>query len=280
MKKKVLVLLVAMMVLVPVALTWAQAGPGWADNFDSYSSGTSLHGVGGWKGWGNNPAATASTSSTQAYSTPNSLDISGSADLVQELNVTGGLVHLRFWQYISSNLSGTSYFIMLNQYDDVGDTTNWSVQVQYEGEEGLMVDAGSSTAVPYIANQWVEVCLEIDLDADEQSFYYDGELFYSGSWSEWISGGGNTTIEALDLYAGDATSIYYDDISLNEGDCTTASPTPTPTTGAPTVTPGATSVDLTNFSGGRSSANLTPWVMAGVTAVFGLGWLVSRRRRV
>lgn len=143
-----------------------------------------------------------------------------------------------------------------------------------------MVDAGSGTAIPYLANQWIEVCVEIDLNADEQSFYYDGELFYSGSWTEWISGGGHTTVEALDLYAGNASSIYYDDISLNMGDCTAGGPTPTPTTGAPTVTPRATSVDITSFGGGRGGPNLAPWVMAGVTAVFGLGWLVSRRRRV
>ena len=29
----------------------------WSDNFDSYATGSQLHGQGGWKGWDNNPAA-------------------------------------------------------------------------------------------------------------------------------------------------------------------------------------------------------------------------------
>ncbi|MBK9233821.1 MAG: hypothetical protein IPO15_24020 [Anaerolineae bacterium] len=31
----------------------------WSDNFDSYATGSQMHGQGGWKGWANDPAAGA-----------------------------------------------------------------------------------------------------------------------------------------------------------------------------------------------------------------------------
>ena len=49
----------------------------WMDNFDGYAAGQDLQGVGGWKGWFNDPAASASTTDAQALSAPNSVDIVG-----------------------------------------------------------------------------------------------------------------------------------------------------------------------------------------------------------
>ena len=54
------------------------------DDFDSYATGQDLHGVNGWKGWFNDPAASASTTDAQARSNPNSVDIVGPSDLVRE----------------------------------------------------------------------------------------------------------------------------------------------------------------------------------------------------
>jgi uncharacterized repeat protein (TIGR01451 family) len=56
--------------------------------------------------------------------------------------------------------------------------------------------------------------VEIDLDADTQTFYYNGAQFYTGTWSGHVSGGGATAIGVVDLYANSATSVYYDDMSL------------------------------------------------------------------
>lgn len=191
----------------------------WSDDFDSYFPGTSLHGLGGWKGWANDPTVTAYTTSAIFWNSPNSVDISDRSDLVHEFHVNSGLVHFRFFQYIPAHLSGTSYFIMLNQYDDNGSSNNWSVQVRFQSNTGLMIDDGTGNTMPYIPDQWVEVCLEIDLDSDTQTFLYDGLLFYTGSWSDHISGGGVTSVGAVSLFANDASSIYYDDMSLGTGYC-------------------------------------------------------------
>ena len=219
MKKLSILFLGLVLLSLPVVMV-AAAGT-WADYFDSYLTGTSLHGVGGWKGWNNNPAFTAFTTNAQSRSLPNSMDISGNADMIHEFAISSGFYYLRFYQYIPSSMSGTSYFIMLNQYDDACATCNWSVQVQFQGATGLMIDDGSGASMPFITDQWGEVCLEIDLTQDTQAFLYNGALLYTGSWSNHISGGGTTSIGAVDMFANGATSIYYDDMSLGPGTCLT-----------------------------------------------------------
>jgi hypothetical protein len=189
---------------------------GWADNFDSYATDVSLHGLGGWKGWQNSPAATAYTSGTQALSTPNSVDISSATDLVHEYSgyIAGEWVYTA-WQYIPTDFAGESYFILLNQYDDAGNTLNWSVQVNFSSSTNQVENTGASGGtLPLIKGTWVELRTEIDLTNDLCAFYYGGQLLYQATWTGEVSGGGINNIAALDLFANGASSIYYDNISL------------------------------------------------------------------
>ena len=67
----------------------------------------------------------------------------------------------------------------------------------------------------------------IDLVADTQAFYYGNQLLFQGSWTGGMSGGGITSIAAVDLFANGATSVYYDDISLVPSTRLPAPPSPT-----------------------------------------------------
>jgi subtilisin-like proprotein convertase family protein len=188
---------------------------GWSDNFDSYPTGQNLHGVGGWKGWDNSPAATAFTSAAQALSVPNSVDITGPSDLVHPYTgyTTGQWVYTA-WQYIPNSLSGISYFLLLNTYND-GGPYNWSAQVNFNGATDQLTNDGVSGGTSSIVyDQWVEIRVEIDLDADTQDFYYNNQLLYAGTWTGEVSGGGAVNIATVDLYANNASSVFYDDISL------------------------------------------------------------------
>ena len=69
----------------------------------------------------------------------------------------------------------------------------------------------------YLTDQWVEIRVEIDLDNDTQSFFYNNVLLYSGTWSGEVSGGGVTSIGAVDLFANGSSVVYYDDLSLAPG---------------------------------------------------------------
>lgn len=191
-------------------------GP-WSDNFDGYPTGQNLHGVGGWKGWDNNPAFTAFTTNVQARSAPNSVDIAANSDLVHEYTANSGLWTFTTWQYVPGNFQGTPYLALLNQHVD-GGPYNWSLQVNFNSATGLMVDDGASGAtMPFVTDQWVKIQVEIDLDNDTQAFYYNNSLFYTGTWSGHVSGGGITAIGAVNLFANASTSVYYDDMSLRAG---------------------------------------------------------------
>ena len=190
----------------------------WSDNFDSYASDLSLNGVGGWKGWGNSAAATAYTRDEQAHSTPNSVEIVNVSDLVHEYSgYTSGNWTYTAWQYIPMDFAGESYFILLNQYDDGGATNNWSTQVDFNGTTDTVVNEGpAGGTLPLVRGQWMEIRVEIDLDNDIQSFYYGGDLLFTGSWVDGQSGGGILNIAAVDLWGNYASAVYYDDLSLVE----------------------------------------------------------------
>jgi uncharacterized repeat protein (TIGR01451 family) len=201
-------------------LTWSLydgvLNPGWADNFDSYPTGFQLHGQGGWKGWDNVPGAGALTSNVQAQSTPNSVAVVGATDLTHPYSgYTSGAWTYTAYQYIPLSFSGTTYFILLNTYND-GGPNNWSLQMSFDSGTNLVTNDGPvGGTLPMIIGQWVEIRVEIDLDADTQSVYYGGDLLFTGSWTEGMSGGGVLNIANVDLFANGASVVYYDDISLS-----------------------------------------------------------------
>ncbi len=186
----------------------------WTDDFDSYATGSSLHGQGGWKGWDNAPGGTAPTSDAQFVSGPNSAEIGGTADLVHEYSEVGGQLQYEAMQYIPGTATtGTNYFILLNDYND-GGPYDWSVQMNFNLDTGQVVsDLGGGVSAPIVRDQWVPLRFDIDLDANSVYEYYNGNLLASHVWNAT----GNNTLDAVDLYGGSGASpIYYDDMSLAE----------------------------------------------------------------
>jgi hypothetical protein len=191
----------------------------WSDDFSSYTLGQFLDGDptdGGWKGWENNPAYGAFIVDDQEHSDPHSVEIVGDSDLVHEYSgfTTGQWTYIA-WQYIPSDFFGESAFILLNQYDDSGSTNSWSTQLRFNADNSVVHSDFDDNELPLIFDQWVEIRVEIDLDADIQDIYYDGDLLVSKSWKDGLTGGGIANIGAVDLFANAATAVYYDDISLS-----------------------------------------------------------------
>ena len=191
--------------------------PSWSDNFDSYTDGQFLDGEpddGGWKGWDNDPAYGAAVTSTQSRSSPHSVDISADADLVHEYSgYTIGQWTYTAWQYVPTDFAGESAFILLCKYEDGGDKI-WSTQLRFNSDTMVVHSDYDANELPLIMGQWVEIRVEIDLDADIQQIYYDGDLLVEKSWKDGVTGGGIENIGAVDLFANFASPIYYDDISL------------------------------------------------------------------
>ena len=196
-----------------LTLSVTGVGAPWLEDFDSYATGSSLHGQGGWKGWDNDSTWTAPTSSAYSLTAPNSAQIGGSADLVHEYSAAGGYVQYRTMQYIPrDNATGNSYFLLLNDYND-GGPYDWSVQINLDMNAGQLIsDFGGGATAPIVWDQWVELAFAIDLDANTVIEYYNGNVLATHVWDDT----GNNTLDAVDLFANGASPIYYDNMSLVE----------------------------------------------------------------
>jgi hypothetical protein len=222
-KRKMLVIGVMFLFLGASATLSASARGPWSDNFDSYVTGSALHGQGGWAGWDDNAAATGYVSDTQARSSPNSAEIKWfstvAADMVQQYSdVNSGIWIYTAWQYVPSEMTGVQYFILMNTYT-VGNhlLTDWSLQLTFSAEGGYIQDFDfPEQTTTLITDQWVEIRVEIDLDTDWQTIYYNNVQLQAKGWTDGVSPGGALNVACVDLYAGDAatTSVYYDDLSL------------------------------------------------------------------
>lgn len=205
-----------------VALAPAMALGQWSDNFDAYTVGT-INGQGGWSGWDNTAAAAGQVTNNVFNSAPNSQMIQGGADSVQTYSgYTSGQWSYSADLFIPSSATGSTYFILLNDYNVPG-AKNWSVELDfnlgtnlvYDDLESFGVPSAGSNSVPIVRDAWKQVRVDIDLDANTFSSYYDNALIYSGQWTRG-SASGFQHIEAVDLFANGADSVFYDNMALTQ----------------------------------------------------------------
>jgi hypothetical protein len=212
---------IAIAVVLGLAAGLATAQSNWYDDFDSYTLGD-INGQGGWKWWDNDPLWSGAVVTNQyAHSPQQSVDVPTPADLVHEFSgYDSGQWTFTAWQYIPSDFWGSTYFILLNTYNDGGPYA-WSVQVSFSNVDPGCPDCILHSFIPsppltIVYDQWIEIRVEIDLDTDGQAFYYNGDLLAEGLWT--VQGGSSwLNIAAVDLYPDpgmSTTSVFYDDLSL------------------------------------------------------------------
>ena len=224
MKRMALVLGVAVMAFAPAA---AMAQP-FSDDFDSYTNGQNLHGVGGWLGWDGDAGSTGFVTNAQSDSAPHSLAIDGRgpgnvvSDLVQEFSTDGtGTYNLSVDTYCPSGSTGQPLFIMLNRYN-VGGSKNWSTAACFDHPTGMVleIDFGirdRSGRIPIVYDAWAPIEMVINLDAGTVSFSYNGEVLYADQ--NWVQTG-DRDIGAVDLWSNNASVMYYDNfVMTREPDC-------------------------------------------------------------
>ena len=188
----------------------------WGDNFDSYVTGSEIHGQGGWKGWDNNITYGALVNGSKYRSLPNSVAIVGNSNLVHEFTeYATGYWTITAWQFIPGGYAGVSTFNILNTYADLGTSNNYSVQVLFDSATQQVINQGASAhSLPLITGRWVELRVEVDLVNDLQTFFYDGAELYSGTWTDEVTGDGALNIAAVNMNANDTDVIYYDDMAI------------------------------------------------------------------
>ena len=199
-----------------VALPAAALGQ-WSDNFDGYANGTILHNVGGWYGWDNVQAVAGVVTDAQARSAPHSVSVNGGdGDAVHPFTgYTSGQWVMVAYQYVPSNMDALTYFIVNNIYNH-GGPHEWVIEthmdpVRSQVWDNLRDPNGVMNPLELVYDAWIEVRLEVDLDNDTMTQYYNGQLLSSGIWT---IRGGPVELANLDLYGPHLTPVYWDDISL------------------------------------------------------------------
>ncbi len=197
----------------------------WDDKLDNYALGEPLYAIGGWETWCDG-GQDALVSDEFALSPPNSIKIffdgSGElgSDIVKRFEEDSGRLVLSTSVYVPSTATGEAYVVGLNRYCEDGH--NWSLQVEFNATEGVVRDFDGAV-LPLAYDRWAEFWVEIDLDADLYSMFYDGIPLAEGLvWSQHVSGSfgdpGLPRLRALNLYAEDITEMYFDNLYLARPD--------------------------------------------------------------
>ena len=145
-----------------------------------------------------------------SYSGTNALEIKGGRDdLVPHWPlVDSGLYEASIMQYVpSSTTNGVMFFAPLRIYGANWDETAWMKDFRTDCATGLVfvndLDPGSRTDATLIRNQWVQLRLVMNFDADTCDFYY-GDVHLGTTECP--------SIQAFDIYPNDDVDVvYFDD---------------------------------------------------------------------
>jgi hypothetical protein len=223
--RKLWFLAVAVCAFAPAQVNAQSFGIFFQDGFDTYATGSTIAGQGGWETWDNNPAADTTVVSTQASTPPNSLNVSGAADIVHQFaGVDTGMWFAKAMTYVPSTQEGEMFFILLNTYV-VGTHNNpdWSAQIVFcntnclgNGLPGTVFSLGGGEVggggnIPLILDAWVELRIQVDLTNNMYQAFYGGTLFETQQWTITNP----VRIQAMDLFSNGSTTSFMDQIWLD-----------------------------------------------------------------
>ncbi|MFG0285592.1 MAG: hypothetical protein ACF8R7_14335 [Phycisphaerales bacterium JB039] len=196
------------------------------ENFDSYSVGD-LCAQSTWQPWTAGADVCGEVSDEVFLSGSKSLFIEGAIggsggggdDTVHTFSgIEGGQWSFAAMTYLPSTADGTASFILLNTFPATSNE-HWSVVIEFDSFFGeITVWPGTFTGALIKPDEWVEVRVDFDLDADTAKYYYDGVEIWEDTWTAAIAAGGALRLQAVDLYAGEPgsghTGMFFDDITL------------------------------------------------------------------
>ncbi|MEO1007724.1 MAG: GC-type dockerin domain-anchored protein [Planctomycetota bacterium] len=195
------------------------------DGFEDYAAGSVLTGQGGWDVW---PGGTdALVTGDIARTGSNAFWANGlETDQIFRMRDGGGVPIAQdgTWEFScfvylpSDELVGDFYVIILNTFNDADPgNSNWSMQLRVSSLDGVVESQFDGATTDAVLDEWVEVKAAIDLTNDLFTISYNGvPLAEDLVWSENVSGGGETQIDVLDLYAPDVIPAYVDDVLFVE----------------------------------------------------------------
>jgi hypothetical protein len=217
-----------------VALLAGAASGQFSDNFDSYAVGD-ICAQSTWEPWTPGTDVCGVVNDEVFFSGGRSLFVEGAIggtggggdDTVHQFSgITSGQWSFSAMTYMPSTAFGKASFILLNTFPATVNP-DWSVVIELDSDfSEVFVWPSTATGVALKTDEWVELRVDFDLDADTAEYFYDGASFWSTTWTGAIEPGGQPRLQAVDLYAGEPASLghsgmYYDDVTLEQAgdDC-------------------------------------------------------------
>lgn len=192
----------------------------YEQNFDSYTSGDYLAVVdANWTTWTNQPGTAEDAMISDAYSTsaPNSVLVTGTTDAVYPCgDLTSGAYSISFDYYIPAGKAG--YYNVQHVF-----ASEWALEVYIHADMTSRIIAGGQeiTDAVFAADTWTNVDVNIDMNNDEATMYWDGVEIITWQWSLKTDGTpGTNQLGCVNMYAGaegtDAPEYYFDNFVFEE----------------------------------------------------------------
>jgi len=208
--------------------TFEPTVPPWQDSFEDYALGSDIVGQENWESWsGGESSPSARVTNEQVHSGDQALKTMGDEDLTgddivhQFAGCNAGLWEVSTWQFIPNDASGGStYFVLLDQYGNTQEDCHWATQIKFDTDLDIVESDYEGASLPLVKGEWAELKVVIDLDNDNQTIIYNGELLSSKSWTLGIpqAAPGISNIAAINMIANDLADypVYYDDMMITD----------------------------------------------------------------
>ncbi len=214
------VLLTAALILTVSCYISAQ---GFFDDFESYNVGEQLvvQNPIDWTTWSNTPGSVEDPYIENIEG--NVVQVNGLNDFVYPSpNYTSGFHWIKFDLYIPSGCD--AYFNTLQEYTPV---PSWGMQVYFghtnPGEGNIDASGALAQLFTFEYDTWLEIRVEIDLDADWGEFYLNDQLIHGWIWSTGCFGTNSLNqLGGSNFYAWDGgvfanPNYYIDNYCFNCG---------------------------------------------------------------
>jgi len=195
--------------------TWSPPGGSIInDDFEAYNVGEYLGLQSSWwSTWSNEPGTgeDAFVSDEQALSGTKSVKIEGTTDLLLVMadNYTTGAYVVEIHMYVPTG--GHGYY-NLQKSTTIGE--EWAFQVDFPADGTAIVDADGFASATFAFNfdEWMDLQVMVDIDADWAEFYYNGTLIREYQWSLGTSGNaGLHSLGGMNIYANPLDPLFYVD---------------------------------------------------------------------
>ncbi len=195
------------------------------ETFESYALGDSTL-QGGWVDFGGaqltNIVDTIANGGTQSIEFATSPGYGSDTTLDLAAPITSGQLILSFDLFQPTGFDGNAH-IFLSRGPTLTGTFDEGMHLFGDGTAGTFFDSGSPTT-PLLIDQWVNVSVNIDLDADTATASYGGTEIFNGAWSN--GGTAPTQFQGMNIWAAEGLNVSTFNIDNLKLDTVDAIPEP------------------------------------------------------